>query len=60
MYSVDEFINALAWRRALSLPLEEGSCFGITDARELRPARWSKKDNPKQEQAVPDDEKKSL
>ncbi len=37
MLRVDELENVLKLKQALSIPLDEGACFGVSDSSELRP-----------------------
>jgi len=37
MLSLEELEKVLSMKKALSIPLIDGSCFGVQDPRELRP-----------------------
>jgi len=45
MLRLDELEKVLKLRQALGIPLDEGSCFGVSDRKELRP-----RFNPRREQ----------
>lgn len=39
MLRVSELLQVFALKKALKIPLDEGSCFGVQDPKELRP-KW--------------------
>ncbi|MBU1159813.1 hypothetical protein KKD04_01340 [Patescibacteria group bacterium] len=64
MLTVDEIIKSMELKYALGIPFPEGSCFGVTDSRELRDTRMAEslKETEKEskEKARNKKEKKSI